>query len=641
MISYKKRNYVPHSQITHFISLGVNVNLSTTDYLSITAKASENIKAELKNASLRQDMKRLMSRLILLVVFCSVLFFHPRTCITNTNGPIYIRADGSVDPSTAPISSMDNVTYTFGGNINNSIVVERSNIIIDGNGYTLQGSGLGKGFDLSGVNNVTIKNTDISARKSGRDAHPNYGIYLYSSSFNTISGNNITDNYYAGIYLNESSNNNIIGNNITKNYHGIYLDYSSNNTIVGNNITNSGFSLPFPPIPIKTNGIMLAFSSDNFLRNNVMADSDFNFGVLGGALSDFVNDVDVSNSVDGKPVYYWVSRRDVEVPLDAGYVSLVNCTNVRIENLTLTKNMQGILLAYTNYTTIVGNRITNNWNGVLLWYSSSYNVVFGNNVTANNGVGIAFAMCSNNTASGNSITNTDDFGIYLGESPNNTVFGNNVANNGYGLGCWNSSGNLIYHNNMVSIVGQVYTENSVNFWDDDVEGNYWNDYSGVDLNRDGIGDTAYSIDTSNVDRFPLMAPISIFDAGTWNDISCKVHVISNSTVSNFQLNDTEKIISFNVTGEMGVGFCRVTIPNIIIQNMWQGNYTVLVDGEKPLDVRNWTDNTNTYIYFTYLHSEHEVVITPEIPVAAILPLVAIITLCAVVLKKIKPYKNAH
>ncbi|UCF59305.1 MAG: hypothetical protein JSV15_02530, partial [Candidatus Bathyarchaeota archaeon] len=63
-------------------------------------------------------------------------------------GTIYIRADGSVDPDTAPITSMDNVTYTFTDNINDAIVVQRNNIIIDGNGHTLQGSGGGYGFYL-------------------------------------------------------------------------------------------------------------------------------------------------------------------------------------------------------------------------------------------------------------------------------------------------------------------------------------------------------------------------------------------------------------------------------------------------------------------------------------------------------------
>ena len=74
---------------------------------------------------------------------------------------IYIRADGSIDPPTANITSADNVTYTFIGNINESIVVERSNIVVDGVGYTLQGSGGGNGFSWSDVNKVTIINTII------------------------------------------------------------------------------------------------------------------------------------------------------------------------------------------------------------------------------------------------------------------------------------------------------------------------------------------------------------------------------------------------------------------------------------------------------------------------------------------------
>jgi len=43
-------------------------------------------------------------------------------------GTIYIRADGSIDPPTANITSADNVTYTFTDNNYDEIVVERSNI---------------------------------------------------------------------------------------------------------------------------------------------------------------------------------------------------------------------------------------------------------------------------------------------------------------------------------------------------------------------------------------------------------------------------------------------------------------------------------------------------------------------------------
>jgi hypothetical protein len=77
------------------------------------------------------------------------------------SGTIYIRADGSVDPLTAPISSVDNVTYIFTDNIfNKTIEVQRKNIVVDGNGCLLQGTGIDRGFYLN-TYGVTVKNTRI------------------------------------------------------------------------------------------------------------------------------------------------------------------------------------------------------------------------------------------------------------------------------------------------------------------------------------------------------------------------------------------------------------------------------------------------------------------------------------------------
>ena len=71
-------------------------------------------------------------------------------------GTIYIRADGNIDPPDAPISSLDNVTYTVTGNITDSIVVERDNIVINGAGYNMTGSGDGNGITLTDRTNVTV-----------------------------------------------------------------------------------------------------------------------------------------------------------------------------------------------------------------------------------------------------------------------------------------------------------------------------------------------------------------------------------------------------------------------------------------------------------------------------------------------------
>ena len=148
-------------------------------------------------------MKRLLPTFMLVLLLVSMLTFSSNLQSVKASGTIYIRADGSIDPPTAPISSVDNITYTFTDNIYDEIVVERDNIVVDGAGYTVQGTGGGNGIDLTVRSNVTIKNTQIKKFF--------YGIWLYSSS------------------------NNIVGNNITNNELGIWLEYSSGNSIYHTN----------------------------------------------------------------------------------------------------------------------------------------------------------------------------------------------------------------------------------------------------------------------------------------------------------------------------------------------------------------------------------------------------------------------
>jgi parallel beta-helix repeat protein len=234
-------------------------------------------------------------------------------------GTIYIRADGSITPSSAPITTVDNTTYTFTGNVNESIVVERDNIVIDGAGQTLQGSG--NGIGLTERVNVTIKGAKIGGFDSGvylcnasfcgiygnNITNNNQGIWLYSSSnYNSISGNNIT-NRWDGIGLNSSSGNSISGNNITANNElGIRLDSTSGNTLSGNNVTaNNNY------------GILLNYSSNNVLSGNNVTNSEYGIE-LSVSSNNFIlhnNFVDNTNQVytefsaniwdDGNRGNYW------------------------------------------------------------------------------------------------------------------------------------------------------------------------------------------------------------------------------------------------------------------------------------------------------------------------------------------------
>jgi len=417
-------------------------------------------------------MDKLPFQRVLLLSLCVLLVTIPIIRSVKANGTIYIRADGRIE-GTSMIQRNGNV-YTFTGNINDPVVVERDNVVVDGSDYGLQGTGIGTGINLMERTNVTVKNIEIS------DFF--YGIYLNFSLNNSLSSNNVRGNF-CGIYLSASSNNTIIGSNITKNdSSGVWLRGSSNNDIKENRIIENGqdgiwlssFSDNNRVLGnmIRTNayGIRLDDYSNNMLRNNDLRDNGCNFGVFGSLLPEFIQDIDESNTVNGKPIYYWVNRQDVTVPLDAGYVALVNCSGITIKNLNLNNNGQGLLLAHTTESSIIQNNITNNIHGIYLCGSS------------------------NNTVTGNNITKNAANGIYLYYSQDNTFF----------------------HNNFISNTNQVYDVGAPsNIWDNGVEGNHWSNYenrypNATELESSGIWNTPYVLDGNNQDNYPLVNAIPEF-----------------------------------------------------------------------------------------------------------------------------------
>ena len=227
----------------------------------------------------RELLSELVSGIIHLMLLVSMLTLAFNIQLVEASGSIYIRADGNVEGTTWIVSD-DNVSYSFIANINDSIVIERSDIIIDGNGYTLNGSGsILYGFRLTSVSNVTIKNVNIAEfygcgvslelaiqnviSCNNITANINGGIHLYSSSNNNnISRNNITNTGFNGIWVGYSSNNIIQENNIAGNLNGTNIDCSSNNTLVGNNITNNRIGI------ILNNSSNYALFGNNLISNN-------------------------------------------------------------------------------------------------------------------------------------------------------------------------------------------------------------------------------------------------------------------------------------------------------------------------------------------------------------------------------------
>lgn len=379
------------------------------------------------------------------------------------------------------------------------VVVSGSNCVISD---TTLAAG-SQGVHLSSSSGILIKNCFVTAAQA---------IYLDSSSSNTISGCTLTSSSY-GVYLSGSSGNVISGNNFVGDLYGIFPNGDhpggsnvvvnnafsgssvavsmmasmqiANNTFVGNDLAvlcYTGSNTITGNTFRNNREAVLLQSTSNFLSNNRFSNNTDNLPV-GGA--NFDNNIDASNTLDGKPMYYWVSQHSGVVPSDAGFVELVSCTGVTVANLKLANQANGILLAYTSGCTIYGNILANNSNGIYL-YASPTNTFVGNNFTANNyAVNIQGATAA--------------YYYYTGYTP--------------------SSGNLFYGNCFVNNNQTLYdvaaahsipgSSPSVNSWDNGTLGNYWSGYQGVDINLDGIGDTPFNISTNNIDNYPMMTPVEI------------------------------------------------------------------------------------------------------------------------------------
>jgi parallel beta-helix repeat protein len=365
-------------------------------------------------------------------------------------------------------------------------------ITLSENGIRLEGftATESAGYRIQQLPGAGILVTSNNNTLTGNNASNNgIGIYM-SGSNNTLIGNSASNNYY-GKYSNDagdgirlvSSNNTLIDNIASNNgEYGIYLS-GSNNTLIGNNASNNG-----------DYGIILSFSTKNVLKNNVMKGNNFNFELDGNSDSYFDNQIDATNLVDGKPVYYIKGVRDTvyDSSTNAGTFYCINCWNVTIKDLNLNKNYYGVFFWNTNFSkiqnvkvyknydgigmefcnntwlmdneasdneygiylqdsnnnTIIGNYAANNhWDGIILFPSSNNNTLSGNNALNNSWNGISLSSNSNNNMLiGNIASNNRNNGIELDSSSNNTLSDNNALYNYYGIHIMYSSNNTVIGN---------------------------------------------------------------------------------------------------------------------------------------------------------------------------------------------------
>ncbi len=264
---------------------------------------------------------------------------------------------------------------------------------------------------------------------------------------------------------------------------------------------------------------------------------------------------------------------------------------------------------------IINNTIRNHsYLGIFLHVSSDYNYIAGNKVWHNDGLlakgnmGFFMSNSDNNTIIDNIFTNHSNYGILIQNNcDDNNFTDNTAANNSYRgaeVDDTTCTGNIFWLNKFFNngLHAKDDSDPGDNQWDNGFIGNYWDNYTGIDANDDGLGDSYYSIAGIALanDTKPIwndgddIAPVISISAPNPNQIFGNTAPDFNILITDLNLHSTwysiwnGSVLTTNKTFSYGVD-------TTIDQSFWDrvGNGTVLIsfyvnDTNGNL---NWTEVT--------------------------------------------------
>ncbi|HYY91556.1 MAG TPA: NosD domain-containing protein [Candidatus Dormibacteraeota bacterium] len=518
-------------------------------------------------------------------------------------------------------------------------------------------------FQTTITNNTFMCNVGIALASSSNNIIANntctcnQGLSLYSSSTNTITGNLIgatgSPVNIVGSTGNRLVQNRILGSSSTG---GIFLAGSPSNEFVNNEIRG---------------GLILFNSPANTLRGNQLNSTLISFEVFSSHsecfltpvsclnMSDYVQDIDPSNTINNKPIYYLVNQHDLAVPVNVGFVAIINSTNILVHDANISANFQDIVVVSSRNVTIRDNNLASAASAIMAWRDENLTIANNRMSNINNRSGIEIIDSKHGSVTGNTLlnsflyigidlTNSSGFkvegnyitssilwslrlqssknnivdrntitstlggfaklltGISLDEtSTGNLVVGNTIIGCYYGISAGNQD--ILYQNNLINDTVPA-TAGSGDTWNSPTgQGNYWTDYTGKDTNNDGIGDTL--LPHRSIDNYPLMSPwkpndlnAQLTGRGAWaaNRI-LHISKVGNTQTIFAQANNTSSSpewvqVVFNITTPSGA-----TLHNVSQMRWVQPGTQVTFSTSLPVSRGTYTVNvTLTYSSDAYL-----------------------------------------
>jgi len=232
-------------------------------------------------------------------------------------------------------------------------------------------------------------------------------------------------------------------------------------------------------------GVDLQQSENNIVRRNSISSKNEELGMRGDAIRlwySFFNKITDNTISNSRDMVVWYSKNNI------------------IHNNKISGGRYGLHFMYSQFNDVQFNEYYNNSVGIFLMYSDS--VVVKNNIvshaTGAAGIGIGFKETSDVVVENNQILFSST-GLSIDVSPyqpdtKNRFINNLIAFNGIGirfLADWRD--NIFKNNHFKANITQITVSGGKTANRNEWKGNYWDDYEGFDLDKNGIGDTPHEI----------------------------------------------------------------------------------------------------------------------------------------------------
>ncbi|MFX0180918.1 MAG: NosD domain-containing protein [Candidatus Hodarchaeota archaeon] len=334
-------------------------------------------------------------------------------------------------------------------------------------------SPIGCGIFIENSINVYFKITNVTIFGT------TYGIKLENTNNGALINNHLFDNIDSGISMINCVNNTISRNQLINNGGtGIsLLSNCVNNRILRNTAKNDGTNF-------QDTGIYLgSFCDDNDIIGNLVCDNN----IYGINVEDFCEENLIFNNTIINMILF---QQDYGIRFDND-CHQNNISLNRFEDL----NNYAIMLVTSDQNSVSNNQIIDCSYGFYMLIAHQSEII--SNTISGGSVAVLMSACDGGKIIGNFINNSGNYAIRIYINCDDNEFHDNIikdnSNVGVQLDDPSDVNNKFYRNSFISNGIHVFDNGTATFWNNTMVGNYWDNYTGVDLNNDHIGDTPFNI----------------------------------------------------------------------------------------------------------------------------------------------------